>query len=1151
MSSSNAVDVEKVTMLLDALAMATRTDSAASRARQIDTSDLVPLVPLKKQPVVATGGIKLLVKPKLGANFNASAPTFKPLDSTPPTPTPVPTPSPSEEPASDVRFPSRREASESIGNLIRDHGVIVLKSLPILERLAAMADDSGNADAREGALMTYAALCHQGGAAIEPFMVPQMPLFLERLSDKTPNVRTAAESAAMALARLLSDPSVSRIMPCLLSAAIPSRRWQTKEGAYKILTLLTETCPDAIRDLLPEIVPMVSDGIVDAREEVKKVAWEAAENSFSLAGNRDIAACTSSFLTCIQKPKEVPDSIIKLSATTFVQSVEAPALAVMVPLLIKGLREETVIKRKTAVIIANMSKLVTNPADACLFLPKLLPRLEQAAKETPDPECRGVCAMAMATVKRVADEGATLAEEGGVERGGGGGGGGRKVLSESEVIGLLSRAVTPALEVPVLDEAEGGEGGGEEKQEVESNLPIPTPTPTPTPKTTLSVTDPFVKTSLEFAAAVLVKAAALSARQIGGAAPVSLTVEEVLEKAVKPYLAHLVFSGGQIFSSSSSALGLQQKKTEALKQVAQTYTDLYLAATKPLQVDDDEDDNGIPPLCDCEFSLAYGGKILLNNARLRLRRGRRYGLCGHNGVGKSTLMRAINAEKVDGFPPASQVCTVYLESDVDPALAELPCVEFVFQDPTLKTKAVAPTEEEVVRTLELVGFDAEKRQMACGRLSGGWRMKLALARAMLMKPDILLLDEPTNHLDVTNVAWLENYLSKEIPHVTCLIVSHDSSFLDTVCTDIMHYEQRKLRYYHGNLSEFVKVKPEAKSYYTLQAATLRFNFPKPTFLDGVTSQEKPLLSLKKVTFAYPGAPKPQLVDVTCACRLGSRVSVLGPNGAGKSTLIKLLTGEMKPDKGSLVKHPHVRVAYVSQHALHHLEDHLDKTPNQYLRKRYASGEDKEENEKVTRKLSDEEQRALMNQVWMIDGQKRILNKLVNRRKKKKSFDYEVSWQGLSSIEFNRWITRDELIERGFEKLVNEMDGKILAEKGESAARPLTIVSVEQYLQDFGLEPEFGTHSAIRGLSGGQKVKLVLAAAMWHCPHLLILDEPTNYLDRDSLGALATAIKEFEGGVVMISHHNEFVGALSNEIWDLKEGKLTCHAKTKEGEGDAK
>lgn len=123
------------------------------------------------------------------------------------------------------------------------------------------------------------------------------------------------------------------------------------------------------------------------------------------------------------------------------------------------------------------------------------------------------------------------------------------------------------------------------------------------------------------------------------------------------------------------------------------------------------------------------------------------------------------------------------------------------------------------------------------------------------------------------------------------------------------------------------------------------------------------------------------------------------------------------------------------------------------------------------------------QVWMIDGQPRILDKIAGRRKKKRSYEYEVKWQGLSSIAFNRWIPREVLEEKGFEKILNQFDGAKAAAAVGQDARPLTQSSIESYLADFGLDPEFGTHSFIRGLSGGQKVKLVLAAAMWLNPQV--------------------------------------------------------------------
>lgn len=159
-------------------------------------------------------------------------------------------------------------------------------------------------------------------------------------------------------------------------------------------------------------------------------------------------------------------------------------------------------------------------------------------------------------------------------------------------------------------------------------------------------------------------------------------------------------------------------------------------------------------LCDCQFSLAYGAKILLNTATLRLKRGHRYGLCGRNGTGKSTLMRAITNGQVEGFPSPDDVRTFYVEHDIDGSEADTTVVDFILSD-----KRILGGKEDVIETLASVGFDDERQAQAIGSLSGGWKMKLALARAMLFKADILLLDEPTNHLDVVNVAWLESYLT--------------------------------------------------------------------------------------------------------------------------------------------------------------------------------------------------------------------------------------------------------------------------------------------------------------------------------------------------------------------------------------------------------
>ena len=211
----------------------------------------------------------------------------------------------------------------------------------------------------------------------------------------------------------------------------------------------------------------------------------------------------------------------------------------------------------------------------------------------------------------------------------------------------------------------------------------------------------------------------------------------------------------------------------------------------------EEDPNEVE-IVNANFSLAYGGMLLLSHTNLRLLKGHRYGLVGRNGSGKSTLMRSIANEKLEGFPPQDQVRTCFVEHNQGED-ADLSIVEYVSKDPLI----AATGKDHIQGVLEEFGFTSgpEGRQsQPVGSLSGGWKMKLALARAMLLKADVLLLDEPTNHLDVANVKWLQDYLKKHTD-ITSLIVSHDSGFLDEVCTDIYHYETKKLVCYRGNLAE--------------------------------------------------------------------------------------------------------------------------------------------------------------------------------------------------------------------------------------------------------------------------------------------------------------------------------------------------------------
>lgn len=219
---------------------------------------------------------------------------------------------------------------------------------------------------------------------------------------------------------------------------------------------------------------------------------------------------------------------------------------------------------------------------------------------------------------------------------------------------------------------------------------------------------------------------------------------------------------------------------------------------------------------------------------------------------------------------------------------------------------------------------------------------------------------------------------------------------------------------------------------------------------------------------------------------------------------------------------------------------MEKTACQYIQWRYQDGHDRELTQKATRALSKEEQELLATPIEAKTGEKRYIEQLIGRQKLKKSYSYEVKWKNLEH-KHNVWIPRERLIELGFSKLVQQFDDFEASREG-SGSRELSQKLVRQALEELGLDGDIAQYNEVRGLSGGQKVKVVLAAALWSKPQLLILDEPTNFLDRDALGGLAVAIREWAGAFVCISHNAEFVGALCPEIWNVDAGVLTHKGK---------
>ncbi|CAN7990662.1 unnamed protein product, partial [Ixodes pacificus] len=484
------------------------------------------------------------------------------------------------------------------------------------------------------------------------------------------------------------------------------------------------------------------------------------------------------------------------------------------------------------------------------------------------------------------------------------------------------------------------------------------------------------------------------------------------------------------------------------------------------------------------FSISARGKDLFVNASLTITAGRRYGLVGPNGHGKTTLLKHI-ANRSLNIPPNIDVllCEQEVVADETPAvdvvlkadfkrtalLSELKKLEEESSGGNLKNQeritevyeelqviGADSAESRARRILAGLGFTREMQDRPTNHFSGGWRMRVSLARALFVEPTLLLLDEPTNHLDLNAVIWLDNYL--QVWKKTLLVVSHDQSFLDNICTDVIHLDNQKLFYYRGNFSQFKKMyvqrrrelvkefeKQEKKikqmkmsgvsskvaTKTTVQALTrkqqknkqklqgteedsgppdliqkprdyiVKFKFPNPPPLN------PPILGLYNVDFGYPGQPL-LFKSLDFGIDMSSRVAVVGPNGVGKSTFLKLLCGDLTPLQGEARKNHRLRIGRFDQHSGEHLNS--EESPVEYLQ--------------------------------------RLFN-------------------------------------------LNYQDAR-------------------KQLGSFGLVSY--AHTIKNGdLSGGQKARVALAELCLKAPDVLILDEPTNNLDIESIDALAEAIGCYEGG----------------------------------------
>ncbi|KAH8582226.1 ABC transporter [Cryptosporidium sp. chipmunk genotype I] len=538
------------------------------------------------------------------------------------------------------------------------------------------------------------------------------------------------------------------------------------------------------------------------------------------------------------------------------------------------------------------------------------------------------------------------------------------------------------------------------------------------------------------------------------------------------------------------------------------------------------------------ITIFIAGRALLSDASLNLTLRHKYGLIGRNGVGKSTLLTYIVRREVPGIPSDVSVACVEQELHYKPEETVLDAVlsidterielleeekkllarsdeesieqEFSKEENTARlsqiyerlTEIDAYTAENRASVILVgLGFTQEMLREKVVRLSGGWRMRVALARAIYANPDILLLDEPTNHLDILAVTWLENFLKDW--DKTCVIVSHSRDFLNQVCSDIIHFHDHKLTYFKGNYDSFEEARSNdlilKKKQFEQQSAEkeriqkfidkFRYNAKRASLVQsriklleklpmleeiqkdptvvfdfntmdtsGSTNTGKSnedfvsLIECCDVSFYYSqessNTTKQIVHNFNMSVQSNSKIAICGGNGSGKTTILKLIMGQLNPTKGMIKRDPKIRIGYFAQHHI----DSLDLTLNsiQQLQARYPGAD-----------ISDEKARNFLGRFGIT---------------------------------------------------------------GSLALEPLYV------------------------LSGGQKSRVAIAIMAYLNPHILILDEPTNHLDLDAIQALIVALNSFNGGVIIVSHDAHLISCVTDSIWHIDHVNKTLK-EFKDGDFD--
>ncbi|KAL1558500.1 ATP-binding cassette sub- F member 1 [Salvia divinorum] len=501
------------------------------------------------------------------------------------------------------------------------------------------------------------------------------------------------------------------------------------------------------------------------------------------------------------------------------------------------------------------------------------------------------------------------------------------------------------------------------------------------------------------------------------------------------------------------------------------------------------------------LSLTFHGHDLIVDSELELNYGRRYGLLGLNGCGKSTLLASIGARELP-IPEHMDIYHLSREieaSDMSSLQAVISCdeerlklekeveilstqddgggeaLERIYE--RLDALDAATAEKRAAEILFGLGFTKKMQEKKTRDFSGGWRMRIALARALFMNPTILLLDEPTNHLDLEACVWLEEMLKKF--ERILVVVSHSQDFLNGVCTNIIHMQSKKIKLYSGNYDQYVQTRSELeenqmKQYKweqeqiaSMKEYIARFGHGSAKLARQAQSKEKTLAKMERggltekvardkvLVFRFTDVgklPPPvlQFVEVKFGYTpdnliykkidfgvdLDSRVALVGPNGAGKSTLLKLMTGDLVPQDGMVRRHNHLRIAQFHQHLAEKLD--VEMSALQYMMREYPGHEE-------------EKMRAIVGRF------------------------------GLT---------------------------------GKAQVMPM------------------------KNLSDGQRSRVIFAWLAWRQPHMLLLDEPTNHLDIETIDSLAEALNEWDGGLVLVSHDFRLINQVAREIWVCENQAVT-------------